>query len=98
MQSRGDIVAVIGPLGNGFALKKAEGKNISDGRRYRYSADAGTCKTVECEENRLFFGYRDELFLKENLSNTELYIATEDGSSGTKGNVMDAIREKSLDG
>ena len=27
----------------------------------------------------------------------KLYIATEDGSVGTKGNVMDAIREQALD-
>ena len=27
----------------------------------------------------------------------EVYIATEDGSVGTKGNVLDAIRENALD-
>ena len=33
-------------------------------------------------------------FLKEEFEqNGKLYIATEDGSVGTKGNVMDAIRE-----
>ena len=42
-------------------------------------------------------GYRDELFLnKEFEKNGEVYIATEDGSAGTKGNVMDAIREQKL--
>ena len=42
-------------------------------------------------------GYRDELFLTEEMEkNGELYIATEDGSAGTKGNVMDAIRENGL--
>ena len=43
-------------------------------------------------------GYRDELFLnKEFEKNGEVYIATEDGSAGTKGNVMDAIREQKLE-
>ena len=43
-------------------------------------------------------GYRDELFLNEEFEkNGEVYIATEDGSAGTKGNVMDAIRENELD-
>lgn len=43
-------------------------------------------------------GYRDELFLnKEFEKNGEVYIATEDGSAGTKGNVMDAIRENDLE-
>ncbi len=43
-------------------------------------------------------GYRDELFLNEEFEkNGEVYIATEDGSAGTKGNVMDAIRENDLE-
>ena len=43
-------------------------------------------------------GYRDELFLNEEFGkNGEVYIATEDGSAGTKGNVMDAIRENDLE-
>ncbi|MDE6608905.1 MAG: dihydroorotate dehydrogenase electron transfer subunit [Lachnospiraceae bacterium] len=43
-------------------------------------------------------GYRDgNLFLKEDLEKYgNVYIATEDGSVGTKGNVMDAIRENNL--
>ena len=43
-------------------------------------------------------GYRDDqLFLKEELEkNGTVYIATEDGSVGTKGNVLDAIREQNL--
>lgn len=44
-------------------------------------------------------GYRNsEIFLKEELSeNSSLVVATEDGSVGTKGNVMDAIRENALE-
>lgn len=42
-------------------------------------------------------GFRDELFLTEDLEKySDLVIATEDGSCGTKGNVLDAIREKRL--
>ena len=43
-------------------------------------------------------GYRDDkLFLKEELErNAVFYAATEDGSVGTKGNVLDAIRENKL--
>ena len=40
-------------------------------------------------------GYRDEQFLLEDFS-CECVIATEDGSAGTKGNVLDAIRENDL--
>jgi dihydroorotate dehydrogenase electron transfer subunit len=43
-------------------------------------------------------GYRDtQTFLKADLEKYgEVVIATEDGSVGTKGNVMDAIRENAL--
>lgn len=46
----------------------------------------------------IIVGYRDaNLFLKEDLEKYgDVYIATEDGSAGTKGNVMDAIRENNL--
>ena len=50
-------------------------------------------------EKMVVSGYRNgDLFLKEELSrNAALYIATEDGSAGTKGNVLDAIRENRLE-
>ncbi|MCC8163660.1 MAG: dihydroorotate dehydrogenase electron transfer subunit [Lachnospiraceae bacterium] len=42
-------------------------------------------------------GYRDELFLTEGLAAAgKLSIATEDGSAGTKGNVLDAVREQGI--
>lgn len=43
-------------------------------------------------------GYRDaQTFLKSELEQYgEVFVATEDGSVGTKGNVMDAIRENAL--
>ena len=43
-------------------------------------------------------GYRDDqLFINEDLEkNGTVYIATEDGSVGTKGNVMNAIEENHL--
>ncbi len=43
-------------------------------------------------------GYRDSaLFLKEEFERSaNVVIATEDGSAGTKGNIMDAVRENAL--
>ena len=40
-------------------------------------------------------GYRDELFLLDDFP-CRTVVATEDGSFGTKGNVLDAIREQNL--
>ena len=42
-------------------------------------------------------GYRDQQFLNDEFEPfASVYVATEDGSAGTKGNVLDAIREKGL--
>lgn len=50
-------------------------------------------------KSKSLVGYRnDETFLKTEFEqNGEVYISTEDGSAGTKGNVMDAIRENGLE-
>lgn len=45
---------------------------------------------------KAILGYRDEIFLREDFP-CETVIATEDGSAGTKGNVLDAIREHHLE-
>ena len=45
-------------------------------------------------------GYRDsQLFLKDEFEAFgPVYVATEDGSAGTKGNVLDAIRANGVEG
>ena len=45
-------------------------------------------KQMKCEKKQILAGYRDaQTFLKEEFeANGELYISTEDGSVGTKGN------------
>ena len=52
-----------------------------------------------CEKKQIVVGYRDKhTFLKEEFEeNGALYISTEDGSVGTKGNVLDAVRENALE-
>ena len=56
-------------------------------------------KQIGCEKKQIIVGYRnDETLLKTEFEqNGEVYISTEDGSAGTKGNVMDAIRENGLE-
>ena len=96
----GDIIPVIGPLGNGFPFEKAEGKKV-----FLMGGGIGVppilelAKQMECEKKQIVVGYRDaHTFLKEEFEQAgELYISTEDGSVGTKGNVMDAIRENALE-
>ena len=47
----------------------------------------------------MVLGYRDsDLFLKEEFTRyASVYVSTEDGSVGTKGNVIDAIRANELE-
>ena len=94
----GDTLPIIGPLGNGFPLEKAEGK-----KAFLMGGGIGVppilelAKQLTCEK-QIIIGYRDEeTFLrKEFEENGTVYISTEDGSVGTKGNVMDAIRANAL--
>lgn len=90
----GDTIEILGPLGNGFPLK--EKKAFLMGGGIGIPPMVQLAKELDCEV-QIIAGYRDELFLTEELSAAgKLYIATEDGSAGTKGNVMDAIRENGL--
>lgn len=96
--SAGDPIPVIGPLGNGFPLEKAEGrKAFLIGGGIGVPPILELAKQLHCEK-QIVVGYRDEhTFLREQFEkNGTLYISTEDGSIGTKGNVMDAIRENGL--
>lgn len=93
----GDSVEVLGPLGNGFPMEEAEGKRV-----FLIGGGIGVPPMLETAkqlkgEPVLVMGYRDELFLTDEMKKAgELVIATEDGSAGTKGNVLDAIRENDL--
>ncbi|MDO4321244.1 MAG: dihydroorotate dehydrogenase electron transfer subunit [Lachnospiraceae bacterium] len=94
----GDSLEILGPLGNGFPLERCpEGK-----KAFLIGGGIGIPPMVQLSkeirgEVQAVVGYRDELFLTEELKkNGALYLATEDGSAGTKGNVLDCIRENGL--
>lgn len=95
----GDTLPIIGPLGNGFPLEAGKGKlAFLIGGGIGVPPILELAKQLDCEK-QIIMGYRDaDTFLKEQFEeNGTVYISTEDGSVGTKGNVMDAIRENGLE-
>lgn len=93
--SEGDDIAVLGPLGNGFPLDKGTHAMLIGGG-IGIPPMLQLAKSLNCEKE-IVVGYRNELFLNEELSqHGNVTIATEDGSCGTKGNVIDAIKANNL--
>ena len=89
-----DEVKILGPLGNGFELLEKKAFLIGGG--IGIPPMLQLAKELNCEKTAVL-GCRDELFLLEDFKAVcDTYIATEDGSAGTKGNVLDAIRENAL--
>lgn len=90
----GNQLEIVGPLGNGFPKKSQKAFLIGGG--IGIPPMLQLAKELDCEK-QMVLGYRDELFLIDEFKKQgEVYIATEDGSNGTKGNVLDAIREYGL--
>lgn len=95
----GEDIAVLGTLGNGFPVKEAKGKKVFlMGGGIGIPPMLQLAKEMEADK-QIVIGYRDnKLFLKEDLEKYgKVYVATEDGSEGTKGNVMDAIASGALE-
>ncbi len=95
----GDEVAILGTLGNGFPLEAGKGKKV-----FLIGGGIGVPPILEMAkqmdaDKSILLGYRDgDLFLKEDFdAYGKVYVATEDGSVGTKGNVMDAIAANGLE-
>lgn len=90
----GDQLEVVGPLGNGFPKKSQKAFLIGGG--IGIPPMLQLAKELDCEK-QIVLGFRDELFLVEEFKKQgKVYIATEDGSVGTEGNVLDAIRENGV--
>lgn len=95
----GQEIPVLGPLGNGFFKKDKTAMLIAGG--IGIPPMLQLAKELKSEYGckiQIVAGYRDsQMFLKDDLSQYgEVYVATEDGSFGTKGNVINAVEENNL--
>lgn len=105
LKEAGDTLYLIGPLGNGYseAVKKLNLEKDSENRNALIIGGGigippmlKLASTLQCKTS-IVLGYRDTQFMNEEFEKYgDVYIATEDGSAGTKGNVIDAIKENKL--
>ncbi len=92
----GDSIDIMGPLGNGFTLKDEPAIIMGGGIGIPPMLEVA--KQLTCEKT-IVLGYRDSLFLKDEFEKYgKVVVSTEDGSFGTKGNVIDAIKENDVKG
>lgn len=101
-KNAGDGVDILGPLGNGFgaAFEKIAGMDNPDiafiGGGVGIPPMLISSKSVNGRKN-IILGYRDATFMNEDFrSYGNVYISTEDGSAGVKGNVIDCMIENKL--
>lgn len=99
--SDGDAIEVMGPLGNGYDIQTfaAEGEK----RFLLIGGGIGIPPMLELAKQlsgdvTVVLGYRDaNLFLKDEFEKyARVIIATDDGSVGTKGTVIDVVREHGI--
>jgi len=104
---QGDRLQMLGILGNGYDMDLLAGRHVlllgggigippmlGLAQALRSTAERGADTKVTA-----VLGYRDRaLFLKEEMEACAdaVCVATEDGSIGTKGNVLDAVREQGI--
>lgn len=104
LYQQGQHVQILGILGDkGFPVTEAEGKKVlimggGIGVPPLLELSKQINKNGNASSIDIVMGYRNnETFLKEDFEQYgQLYIATEDGSVGTKGNVLDAVKENNI--
>lgn len=97
----GDFVRVLGPLGNGYAIRPQKALIVGGGIGVPPMLELAKSLKEQYPDTDFtsVLGYRDsQTFLLDEFQEVgKAVAATEDGSVGTKGNVIDAIRAEKLE-
>lgn len=94
----GESIHILGPIGNGFPIKES-GKAILIGGGIGIPPMLELAKRIS-DDKTIVLGYRSrDTFLDRDIKvYGNIVIATDDGSLGTKGTVIDAIKENNVEG
>ena len=94
----GETIEVMGPFGNGFDISNVAGDHLI------ISGGVGTPPMVElCKQlggkKTIVVGFRDNPYLVDRLKKYgDVYVTTDDGSVGFKGNVVELMEKEGLKG
>lgn len=96
---KGDTIKILGPLGNGFKIDENIKNHILIG------GGIGTPPLVELAKRLkgtvyVFLGFAGNPILVEKLESygAKVFVATEDGSAGFKGNVIELLNKENIKG
>ncbi len=98
----GDEIHITGPVGNGYELDSSSpvlmGGGIGIPPMLQLAHELSD-KGLKKEDIKVILGFRDETFLlKEFEEISTVYISSDTGSNGVKGNVIDAARQYDIKG
>jgi len=89
----GEEIKIMGPLGNGFTLPNADKQNIVIGGGLGIPPLSELVRRLK-GRTEVFLGFSGKVFLTEEFDRPGItvHIATQDGSRGYCGNVMDLVK------
>ena len=93
---KGDKVRVLGPCGNGYTLN--DGTALLVGGGIGVPPLLETAKRLDCKSKIAVLGFRSNPFLVNEFARVcdRVYVTTDDGSEGFKGNVVQLMEKENL--
>lgn len=93
----GDILSILGPLGNGYEIYDDKKIALVSGG-IGIASMLYLAKSLKVKPD-LFFGFKKDIYLIDQFltHGKNMYIATEEGTFGFKGNIIDIFQPESYD-